>query len=195
MRRWPGKVVDRGHPAVRVLAISGSLRSASSNTAVVRAARLVAPAHVEVTIYRGLATLPPFNPDEDGDTVPASIADLRAQVAASDSVLICSPEYAHGVPGVLKNALDWLVGGIEMVDKPVALVNASSRATIAQAQLAETLTTMNARIITAASITLPLTGRTIDEFGIAADQNLSSQLRRALAVLAALKPSASPAIS
>jgi NAD(P)H-dependent FMN reductase len=170
---------------IRVLAISGSLRAASSNTAVVRAAKLVAPGHVEVVVYTGLAILPPFNPDDDGESLPGPVADLRAQVAAADAILISSPEYAHGVPGVLKNALDWLVGGVEMVGKPVALVNASPRATIAQAQLAETLRTMQARVIGDASITLPLLGIKIDEFGIAASPDLASQLQGAIEALTA----------
>lgn len=173
---------------MRILAISGSLRARSSNAAVVRAARLLAPPDVEVAIYSGLAAIPPFNPDEDGATPPPAVAGLRAEVARADAVLICSPEYAHGVPGVLKNALDWLVGGVEIYDKPIALINASSRAIIAQAQLAETLRTMKARIITSASVTLQLAGPQMDEFGIAADCSLASRLRRALAALAALKP-------
>jgi NAD(P)H-dependent FMN reductase len=168
---------------IRVLAISGSLRRASSTTAVVRAARLVAPGHIEVVVYTGLAGLPPFNPDDDGELLPAPVADLRAQIAAADAVLISSPEYAHGVPGVLKNALDWLVGGMEMVGKPVALINASPRATIAQAQLAETLRTMQARVIDDASVTLPLLGVKIDEFGIAASPDLASLLQNAIEAL------------
>jgi chromate reductase len=170
---------------IRVLAISGSLRAGSSNTAVVRAAKLVAPEHIEVLVYAGLAELPPFNPDDDGDVPPWSVASFRAEIAAADALLISSPEYAHGVPGVLKNALDWLVGSMAIVGKPVALINASPRATIAQAQLAETLRTMQARFIAEASVTLPLLGVKIDEFGIAASSDLASLLRDALETLTA----------
>jgi NAD(P)H-dependent FMN reductase len=170
-----------------ILAISGSLRAASSNSVVIRAAALLAPPQVSVTAYTGLVSIPPFNPDDDGDAVPPTVADLRSRIATAGAVLICSPEYAHGVPGVLKNALDWLVGGIEIVDKPVALINASSRATIAQAQLA--------RVSDRASVTIPLTGRPLDEFALAADYELASTLRRALAALAFEKPSGSAAIS
>jgi chromate reductase len=95
---------------LHILAISGSLRAASSNTAVLQAMAALAPADVTIAMYDRLADLPYFNPDLDreGDTPPASVGDLRAQIGRAEGIVICSPEYAHGVPGVLKNALDWL---------------------------------------------------------------------------------------
>ena len=129
---------------LRILAISGSLRRASSNSALVEAAARLTPDDVEVSIYRELAELPPFNPDLDGPdgNAPAAVAAFRASLDASAAILISSPEYAHGVPGVLKNALDWVVGSGELIDKPIALVNASARATLAWAHLVETLRTI-----------------------------------------------------
>ena len=73
-----------------------------------------------------LADVPPFNPDLDTDTAPVEVVRFRAALEACDAILICSPEYAHGVSGVLKNALDWVVGSGELMDKPIALINASS---------------------------------------------------------------------
>jgi NAD(P)H-dependent FMN reductase len=172
---------------MNIFAISGSLRASSSNTALLRAVRLLAP-DLEVAIYDGLASLPAFNPDDDREPLPPPVARLRAEVARADALLISSPEYAHGVPGSLKNALDWLVGGIEIYDKRVALINAAPRAIIAQAQLAETLRTMKARIVPAASVTLPLTGPKLDEFGIVADGRLAVRLRRAIDALTAVAP-------
>jgi NAD(P)H-dependent FMN reductase len=171
---------------MRILAISGSLKAGSSNTALLRAAALLTPEGVEITLYDGLGELPHFNPDldVDGGEVPPAVADLRFRVQAADALLISSPEYAHGVPGSLKNALDWLVGGFEIVGKPFALLNASPRATLAQASLAETLATMSATRVPEASIALPLLGRRIDAAGIAADPELSRVLRQALADLA-----------
>lgn len=124
------RVALRREHAVRILAISGSLRARSSNTALLGAARTLAPKGVEVVLYEGLGGLPHFNADHDGDAAPPAVADFRSRVRAADGVLISSPEYAHGVPGTLKNALDWLVGGHqnEIVGKPVALFNASPRA-------------------------------------------------------------------
>lgn len=169
---------------IRILAISGSLRAASSNTAVVCAARAIAPAGVEVDIYDALAGLPHFNPDDDRDPIPARVRELRAQVDEANALLISSPEYAHGVPGVLKNALDWLVGSSDIVGKPIAIINTAPRATHAHASLTETLTVMSARVVPAASISLPLTGRRLDAAGIVADVELSAALRSTLVELA-----------
>jgi chromate reductase len=127
---------------MRILAMSGSLRTASSNTRLVGAvARLAAP-EVEVAIYAGLNGLPHFNPDLDTETPPAAVLELRRQIGLCDGLLICSPEYAHGVAGAMKNALDWLVGSLEFAGTPVALINASPSAKHAQAQMRETLTMM-----------------------------------------------------
>ena len=165
---------------MRLLAISGSLRRSSSNTALVGAVARLAPEAVAVSIYRGLAELPPFNPDLDDDRVPAAVTRFRDQLQACDAVLISSPEYAHGVPGVLKNALDWVVGSGELLDKPIAVINASGRATHAWTSLTETLTVMSARVIVAASITVPLEGRALDAVGITRDPELSAALRSSL---------------
>ena len=169
----------------RILAISGSLRARSSNTEVLRAAALLVPASVRVTLFAGLGDLPPFNPDLDGEGAipPAPVQSLRRQVAAADALLICSPEYAHGVPGVLKNALDWLVSGPEIPYKPIGLLAASSRSAHAQAALAETLRTMSTVLVPGASITVPLDGRRLDAAGIAADPALAALLRAALDAL------------
>jgi NAD(P)H-dependent FMN reductase len=169
---------------VRVLAISGSLRKASSNSALVSAAVRVAPAGVEVSVYGELAEVPPFNPDLDAETTPVGVVRFRAAVEACDAILICSPEYAHGVSGVLKNALDWIVGSGELMDKPIALINASGRATLAYAALRETLTTMSGRVVEDASVTVPLDGSRSDAASIAENGNLSRLLRASLAALA-----------
>lgn len=167
---------------MRILAISGSLRAVSSNTALLRAAAALAPAGLEISLYGGLGDLPHFNPDvEENPPLPPAVEDLRARVAAADGLLISCPEYAHGVPGSLKNALDWLVGSPEFVYKPVALLNASPRATHAQASLAETVTVMSGRLVAEASIPVPLPGRKLDAEGIAASPELAGLIRGALA--------------
>ena len=164
---------------MRILAISGSLRRISSNTTLLRAIGVLAPEGVEVTLYDSLADLPAFNPDLEG-AEPSSVLAFRGQLKSADGVFISSPEYAHGVPGSLKNALDWIVGSGELVDKPVAILNASPMATYAQASLRETITVMSARVITEASLTIPIQGKHLDETGIAANPQLSRPVLKAI---------------
>ena len=168
---------------MRILAISGSLRQVSSNTALLKAAIVAVSANVEMKLYGGLGDLPHFNPDLEPMELP-SVINLRAQVKWADGLIISSPEYAHGVPGVLKNALDWLVSGEEFVGKPVALFNASPRATYAQAALTEIVTTMAGRIIPEASITVALLGKNLDAAGIVADAEIFGELQAAIGLFA-----------
>ncbi len=173
---------------MQILAISGSLRALSSNTILLRAAAALAPEGVEIILFDGLGDLPHFNPDLEEAGIP-SVMDFRAQLQAADGVLISSPEYAHGVPGVMKNALDWVVGSGEFLNKPVALLNASPRSTYAQTSLTETLTVMTARLIAEASVSIPLPGKKLDEAGIVSDPEISSILRSAIEAFArAIKP-------
>ena len=172
---------------MHILAISGSLRAGSSNTAALAAAALVAPAGTTIETYVGLATLPAFNPDLDGDAPPAAVLALRDTIGRADALLISSPEYAHGMPGALKNLLDWLVASLAFPGKPVALINTSPRARHAQAQLVEVLTTMNAKLVPAAPLELPLLGRGCDAAAIAADPEMSAALRATLAALARVR--------
>jgi len=165
---------------MRIMAICGSLRAASVNAAALEAAALLAPEGVRVLRYRGLDELPIFNPDLDTDSPPDPVRRLREEVGLSDGLLIASPEYAHGVAGGLKNALDWLVGSLEFYQKPVAVVNASARAVHADAHLRETLVTMAARVIEPASITLGLPAAGVDAAGIVADPLLRGELAEAL---------------
>jgi NAD(P)H-dependent FMN reductase len=174
---------------LRIVAISGSLRRRSTNGALIGAAAILAPPEMSIELYEGLGQVPPFNPDTDDADAGEPVRTLRRLIEASDAVLISSPEYAHGVPGALKNALDWLVGSGELVDKPVAVMNASPRATFARASLIETLSVMSARVVEGASITLPLQGRTPDPAAIAAEPAFASALRAALLRLAdAVRP-------
>lgn len=136
-----------------VLTLSGSLRKASLNTAMLMMAADCAPAGLRLNLHRGLGDLPLFNPDLELQE-PAAALRLRADIAIADALLIASPEYAHGVSGVMKNALDWMVGSGVFVAKPVVLWNASPRASHALAALRETLTVMSARLMDEASLSL-----------------------------------------
>jgi NAD(P)H-dependent FMN reductase len=168
--------------AMKILAISGSLRAASINTTLLRAAIRLAPAHMEITLLSGLGELPLFNPDLEL-ALPATVARLHAEVAAADALLLASPEYAHGVTGTIKNMLDWLVSFEAFVNKPVALLNASPRAHHADAALRETLKTMSAVLVEAASIGIPLLGAKLTETDMVESASVSSAVKDSLAAL------------
>ncbi|MEV6563197.1 NADPH-dependent FMN reductase [Streptomyces kronopolitis] len=173
---------------MRLLALSGSLRERSSNGAVLRSALALWDGP---TALADLGALPHFNPDLDGEgaTPPAPVATLRTGVAAADALLLVSPEYAHGVPGVLKNALDWLVSSGECVHKPVAVLTASpspAGGDHANAQLRETLRMMTGTVVTAACREIPAIGPKIDPATARlTDEDTLADLRTALTHLAA----------
>ena len=169
--------------ALFILGISGSLRTGSSNTTLLHAAGAVAPDGVTLAFYEGLANLPHFNPDIEMTALPPAAERLRSLVGRADGLLISSPEYAHGVPGSLKNALDWLVGGFEFIDKPVALLNPSPHSLFAHPQLLETVRVMSGRVIEQACITLPIAGSKLDADGIARHPAFGPALRAAMEAL------------
>ena len=185
---WDGGCLESTRPprgmirGVKFLAISGSLRSASLNAALLRATARIAPLDIAVEVSGRIALLPLFNPDLESD-LPESVRILESQLVTADAVIIASPEYAHGVTGVIKNALDWMVGNESFVDKPVALFNASPRAVHAQAALRETLITMSARVVDAACIAVPLLGSGLDEDGIVRNQEIGAAVSHALRTL------------
>lgn len=166
---------------MKIIAISGSLRAGSGNTAVLRAATRLAPAGVSIELFDGIADLPFFNPDDQGERLPAVVGAMRDVIGTADGLLISSPEYARGIAGVMKNALDWLVGSFEFPNKPVALINTSPRATHALAALTLTLETMSACLVPDAFLTLPLLGTANDEESIVANADLAEPLRQAIA--------------
>jgi NAD(P)H-dependent FMN reductase len=165
-----------------ILALSGSLRAASVNTALLRAAQPLAPAGMAIEIYDGLGALPLFNPDLDPRAFP-NVTAFLTRAAKADALLIACPEYARGIPGAFKNALDWLVGCEDFGAKKVALLNASARATEAQAALRLVLTTMAMEIVESASVTVPLAGPDWNPALIAADADLAQRLTTALTAL------------
>jgi len=170
----------------RVLCLSGSLRRSSANTAVLEAARQLAPDTLELELYAGLGSLPLFNPDDEVEPLPATVQALRSAVGRSDALLIACPEYAHGVPGAFKNLLDWLVGSLEFPGRPVVLLNTSGRGSFhAQAALREILGTMSAPLLESACMTVPLAGTGCEVGAILGNQARCAELRGVLAALAA----------
>jgi NAD(P)H-dependent FMN reductase len=167
---------------MKVLALSGSLRAASINTALLRASVRLAPPHIKVSIFSGMGALPLFNPDLEL-LPPSQIVAFHSEIATCDVLLIASPEYAHGVTGTIKNALDWLVSFEPFVYKPVAVLNASPRARHADSALRETLWTMSAHIVAEASVNIPLLGAQLDEDAMVASATVSHAIRDVLTAL------------
>jgi chromate reductase, NAD(P)H dehydrogenase (quinone) len=172
-----------------ILTLCGSLRTKSSNAALLAAAGHLAPAGVTVTRYLALAALPAFSPDLDtveGEPAPpAAVSHLRSALQGADAVLVSSPEYAHGLPGALKNALDWVVGSGELVGKPVGVLSASAASQYAHPQLVEVLATMTAVVVPGATRVINIPRRGADAAALVADPACAVALREVVGALVA----------
>jgi chromate reductase len=166
---------------IKILAISGSLRPTSSNNMIIKIIAGMAPSDVDFEIYEGLAAIPAFN---DIDNKPAD--DFRRQVREADAVFICTPEYAFGVPGALKNALDWTVSTGDFDKKPVALVTASSVGDKGHASLLNTLTALSADVAPAATLLISFVRSKLNDKGEITDPATSDALRSVLNALIAV---------
>ncbi len=161
---------------MRVLLVSGSTRSGSANTAALMTAAALAPPGVMTVLYQGLAALPAFNPDYDGEVVPEPVAELRRELAAADVVLFCTPEYAGTLPGSLKNLLDWTVGGGQLYHKPVAWLNvaAANRGQGARQALASVLGYVGAIVAEPACRHIPVDRSAIGPDGTISDPDFAA---------------------
>jgi chromate reductase, NAD(P)H dehydrogenase (quinone) len=148
------------------LAVSGSLRAASTNSALVCALTANAPAGCRIDVYDGMGDLPIFNPDDEGDRTPLAAARWIDAVAACDGLIVSCPEYAHGIPGGLKNALDWLVSRDVAVGKPAILVHASTRSLYCRNALSEVMRTMSFALYEGPELEVQLLGKKPDEVGL-----------------------------
>jgi NAD(P)H-dependent FMN reductase len=169
---------------VKIVAICGSLRAGSSNAALLRAAAALAPDGVEIVVFEGISELPHFSPDLDTGDPPPAVKDFRTLLSAADGFLVSTPEYAHGVPGSLKNAFDWIVSSGELYGKPLLLINASSGGGAwAQASLVETLTTMDARVLKESTVVVPLARKKLAVEGDLSDPAITAALTLGLQAL------------
>jgi chromate reductase len=158
---------------------------------VLETARDVAPTGVTAVLYEGMARLPHFSPDDDrdGEPVDAAVAELRAQIAAADALLICTPEYAGALPGALKTLLEWTVGDAGTYGKPVAWINAAgpaapTGAADAHDSLRKVLGYVGAVIVEEACVRIPVERNAIGPEGTIADPELRAQIASSLATLA-----------
>jgi chromate reductase len=174
---------------VRILGISGSLRSGSYNTGLLRAAQESAAAGVEVELYEDLASLPPYDQDVQDHDPPAAVRDLRRRIAEADGLLIATPEYNGSIPGVLKNAIDWASRPFPdnaLRGKPVAIVGASTGgygAMWAQQDLRRVLGIAGARVLEG-ELPVPRAQERFDERGRLADDMVRSRLSEVVERLA-----------
>ena len=170
---------------MKILAISGSLRAKSYNSAIIQAFKDM---DADINIYTDLGNLPFFNPDINNHTLeqdnsPTIIQELRKNILLSDAIIISTPEYAFEIPGVLKNALDWLVSSAEIIDKPVAVVSASTsamggdKANIVLMNLVKVLT---GDIDNQLSLIVPRVNKRIDDKGQIIDKVLNEELHSLL---------------
>ncbi|WP_282938266.1 NADPH-dependent FMN reductase [Paenibacillus sp. RC67] len=172
---------------MRIAAVSGSLRKVSSNTKLLQAAAALAAEGMEIQLFEGIGELPHFNPDLDGDEPPASVIEWRKSLQEADGVILCTPEYANGVPGVLKNALDWIVSSGEFLDKPTAIISASPLATggkVAHASLVLTLQMMTAKLFDGGQLSIPLIYKKLNEQGEFTDEATVEEIKALLQALA-----------
>jgi chromate reductase, NAD(P)H dehydrogenase (quinone) len=181
--------VTTSGPACRILLISGSLRQGSTNTALLRTARAVAPAGVATGVYEGLADLPHFNPDDDHDPLPVAVVALRSQIGEADALLFSTPEYAGALPGSFKNLLDWAIGDDHprsIYNKPAAWINVSTTtgAVHAHESLRLVLGYAHARLVEAACVDIPVLRSMIGTDGLIGDPPTRTRLAHALLTLA-----------
>ncbi|WP_223807544.1 NADPH-dependent FMN reductase [Pseudanabaena sp. UWO311] len=174
---------------MKILAISGSIRAKSSNSAILQAMKELAPDIVNIEIYDGIANLPHFNPDIDSENALVSVIDWRSQIQNSDGIIFCTPEYAHGVPGVLKNGLDWIVSSGEFMHKPTAVISASPSidgGAKANASLVQTLRVMMAAIAEDTILCIPAISAKLNHESKLIDPATEIALRSVLDALVSL---------
>ena len=178
----------RAATEVQVLALCGSLRRGSVNAAVLETGRRIAPPGMTVTSYDQMRELPAFDPDDDREPLPPSVAALRRSIAEADALLVCTPEYAGALPGAFKNLLDWTVGAPDMDGMPVAWINASGVAAPtggadAHESLRKVLGYLNAAIVEEACVRVPVARAMVGEDGTVDDPDAREALGDALDAL------------
>jgi chromate reductase len=161
---------------IKVLAISGSTREKSSNLYLIRAIREMGSALFAMKLFDGLSAIPHFNPDLDNENPPVEVAYFRRQLKEADGILICTPEYAMGVPGTLKNAIDWTVSSMEFSGKPVALITASLSGEKGHASLLGTLLVIESQITDDTQLIIPFVKTKINDSSTITDAETSKKV-------------------
>ena len=171
-----------------ILAISGSTRKQSSNLNLIKAIEKLYANELSIKIYDGLLNLPQFNPDDDTENSPVQVTDLRVQIKEANGILICTPEYAMGVPGSLKNLLDWTVSSSDFSNKPVVAITASSSGQKAHLSLLATLQVIEALINERTQLLISFIKTKVNDRQQITDENTLKDVRSTMdAFIAVLK--------
>ncbi len=148
MQWWLAKPTSRHMSTKKVIAICGSTRQNSINHSLINAIVALSVGSLHINVFNGIANLPQFNPDYDGAQVADAVADFRKQINEAEGIIICTPEYAHGIPGALKNAIDWTISSSQFPHKPTMLITAATDGSFAHNALMETLKAIEAKNVT-----------------------------------------------
>ena len=167
-----------GKEKKKILAISGSIRKNSSNHSLLTAIAGMTAGELDITILGSIADLPHFDPDRNMENVPAAVAEFRQRISQSDGVIICTPEYAHGVPGSLKNAVDWTVSSSDLYHKPTVLITASSDGRFGHQSLLETLRVIEAKDVDELQLLIQFVKTKIDGSGRITDEGTQRDVKQ-----------------
>jgi chromate reductase len=162
---------------IKILGISGSLREGSSATAVLKIVSRLVPAYVDFKIYTGVGEIPAF---DDSKEIPFPVAGFIKQIEEAEGVFFCIPEYAFGVPGALKNALDWTVATTAFSNKRVALITAASQGEKAHAALLNTLSALGTKMNEDSSLVISFIRSKLNEKNEIKDTNTLDAVKKAV---------------
>jgi len=158
---------------IKIIAISGSLRNNSSTTSILKHVTKLLPGIMDFTLYDGVGRLPHF---DDNGNASAEVTAFRQLLTEANGIIICQPEYAFGVAGSLKNALDWTVSSGEMVNKPVALITAATSGDKAHAALLLTLKALSAKVVEEATLLISFVRTKLDDKGEVINEEIIQSL-------------------
>jgi NAD(P)H-dependent FMN reductase len=170
----------------KILAICGSTKHSSSNLRLIHAMAALVSDRMEFTVFNRIDTIPHFNPDLDTEEVPVNVIEFRTLLRNADGILICTPEYAMGVPGSLKNAMDWTVSSMEFSGKPVALITAATSGEKAHQSMMATLNVIEAEITDATQLLIPFINTRINQAAEIADPGTLKAVLKLLEAFEAL---------
>jgi len=168
---------------INIIAISGSSRKKSSTLKALNSLNKFVPSNVNYEIYNGIDKLPHFNRELDNDNPPAEVEVYRELLSRADGVIICTPEYIKGVPGVLKNALEWLVSSAELYAKPVAVITASYDGENAHQALQLNLSMVNANVFDGGALLISGESNRLNEDGEFIKDEVNSSLEQLISKL------------